>query len=218
MKTAILSGATGLIGKQLMYKLLESEIYQKIIILVRNELPIKHPKLFQLLVDFDKLDQFKDQISGQDFFCCLGTTMKKAGNKESFYKVDFTYCYELGKIAAQLNAQSFNIVSAIGADPDSSIFYSSVKGKLEEAITNLNIIHLNIFHPSILLGDRTEFRFGERIGIAISQIISPLLFAGLRKYRPIHAAQVANSMLKAANIRSQSKIKRYSYDEMMQLQ
>lgn len=218
MKTAVIAGASGLIGKQLMYKLLESAFYQKVIVLVRRELPLKHPKIEQLIVDFDNLAYYQEQLKGDDFFCCLGTTMKKAGNKEAFYKVDFTYCLELAKIALQNKASSFNLVSAIGSDINSSIYYSKVKGELEKALEALHFSQLNIFQPSILIGNRVEFRLGEKIGIGIAQVISPLMFGGFQKYKPIHVAQVANAMLNAAQKKTDKKVTRYEFEQMIELQ
>lgn len=218
MKTAVLAGASGLIGKQLMYKLLESTFYQKVIVLVRKEIPIKHPKIEQLILDFDNLARYQEQLKGDDFFCCLGTTLKKAGSKEAFYKVDFIYCLELGKIASQNHAKSFNLVSAIGSDANSSIYYSKVKGELEQALSDLHFSQLNFFQPSILVGNRHEFRMGERIGIGIAQIISPLMFGGLHKYKPIHAAQVANAMMNAAQKMANKRVARYEFEQMMELQ
>jgi uncharacterized protein YbjT (DUF2867 family) len=218
MKTAVIAGATGLIGKQLMYKLLESTFYQKVIVLVRKEIPIKHSKIEQQILDFDNIAHFQEQLQGDDFFCCLGTTMKKAGSKEAFYKVDFIYCLELAKIASQNHYKSFNLVSAIGSDTNSSIYYSKVKGQLEKTLEELNIAQLNIFQPSILVGNRAEFRLGERIGIGIAQLIAPLLIGGLRKYNPIHAAQVANAMLNAAQNEAIERVARYEFEQMMELQ
>lgn len=218
MKTALIAGASGLIGKQLMYKLLESKHYQKVLVLVRKELPIKHPKIEQVVVDFDRLAECKEQFMADDYFCCLGTTMKTAGSKEAFYKVDFTYCLELGKIAAHHQAKCFSLVSAVGSDPGSAIYYSKVKGELEKALESLQLLHLHIFHPSMLLGDRAEFRLGEWIGNPIAQFFSPFLVGGWRKYKPIHAAQVANAMLNAAQKDSNEKVKRYEFDAMMELQ
>lgn len=218
MKTAVLAGASGLIGKQLMYKLLESAFYQKVIVLARKEIPIKHPKIEQIILDFDQMPRYQEQLKGDDFFCCLGTTMKNAGSKEAFYKVDYTYCLELGKIASQNHAKSFNLVSVIGADTNSSIYYSIVKGKLEKALEELHFSQLNIFRPSILAGNRFEFRLGEKIGIGIAQVISPLLLGSLRKYKPIHAAQVANAMMHATQKVANKKVTRYEFEKMMELQ
>jgi len=218
MKIAVLAGASGLIGKQLMYKLLESTFYQKVIVLVRKEIPIKHSKIEQLVIDFDHLAHYQEQLQANDFFCCLGTTMKKAGSKDAFYKVDFTYCLELAKTASQNHAKSFNLVSAIGSDANSSIYYSKVKGDLEKALEELHFPQLNIFQPSILIGNRVEFRLGERIGIGIAQVISPLLIGGLQKYKPIYAAQVANAMMNAAQRDANTRVKRYEFEQIMELQ
>ncbi|MBC7387619.1 MAG: NAD(P)H-binding protein [Opitutaceae bacterium] len=217
MKTAVIAGSTGLVGKQLMYKLLECKDYQKIIALVRTPLQIKHPKLVQLTVDYDKLDQYKDQMQGDDYFCCLGTTMKKAGSKVAFYKVDYTYAFEFAKIASENVASKFLLISAIGADSSSSVYYSKVKGELEEAIKKLKIPEIHIFQPSILVGNRLEFRFGEIIGIGVAKAISPLLISGLRKYKPMDVTKLAQAMLNVALQKETMTLKTWSYNEIMSI-
>lgn len=211
----MIAGSTGLVGKQLMYKLLECREYQKIIALVRTPLPIKHPKLLQLTVDYEKLEQYKDQMQGDDYFCCLGTTMKKAGSKEAFYKVDYTYSLQFAKIASENSASKFLLISAIGADSSSSVYYSKVKGELEAAIKKLKIPEIHIFHPSILVGNRLEFRFGELIGIAMAKIISPLLIGKLKKYKPMEVTKLAGAMLKVALQKESSNSNTWSYTEIM---
>ena len=215
MKTAVIAGATGLVGKQLMFKLLESTSYEKVIILVRTFIHIKHPKLIQVIVNFESLSAYKDQLKGDDFFCCLGTTMKRAGSKEAFYKVDYSYCLEFARLASENNAQKFLLISAIGADASSSIYYSKVKGELENAIRGLTISAIHIFHPSVLVGNRLEFRFGEIIGIAMAKTLSPLMLGSLSKYKPIEVTELADSMLKIAQLPLKEKVTTWNYKQMM---
>lgn len=218
MKTALIAGASGLVGKQLLFKLLENPTYHRIIALVRKKLPIRHDKLVQMEVDFDKLYDYKYQLLGDDFFCCLGTTLKKAGSKEAFYKVDYNYCYELAKIAVENKAQNFLLVSAVGADAASTIFYSRVKGELERDIQALPIQHIHIFHPSLLVGNRLEHRLGEKLGIGLAKVVSPLLTGSLKKYKPIEATKVANALINAAQQVPNGQVKHYQFEEMISLQ
>jgi uncharacterized protein YbjT (DUF2867 family) len=214
MKTALLAGASGLVGKQLMYKLLESDSYAEVKALVRKPMHLSHPKLKQVEVDFDHLEEYQNELLADDVFCCLGTTIGKAGSQEAFYKVDFTYCHTLAKLSKANGAKQFLLVSAIGADPKSSVFYSRVKGELEMALEQLHFESLQLFQPSLLMGNRLEFRLGEKIGIGIAKVIAPLMFGPIAKYRPIEVVQVANAMLKAAQKTMRTPIVRYQYTEM----
>ena len=195
-KTAIIAGASGLIGSSLTQQLLNSKDYCQVVALVRKPLNIEHPKLNQQVIDFDQLAELPDFPKGDDVFCTLGTTIKTAGSKESFYKVDFTYPYELAKRALAAGAERYFIVSAMGADVDSLYFYNRVKGEIEDKVSFLDYRTIYIFKPSLLRGDRNESRLGEKIALAITRIIP---FIGpLKKYHPIHADKVADAMLKVA--------------------
>jgi uncharacterized protein YbjT (DUF2867 family) len=195
MRTAIIAGASGLIGKQLMYKLLENSQYSKVSILVRKPLEIKHPKLEQIHVDFSQIDKMPTEGKFTDAFCCLGTTINKAGSKDKFYEVDFTFVHTFAQHFSNQGTENFLLVSANGADKNSSIFYSKVKGEIEEAIKKVSFKGIYIFRPSILLGDREEFRLGEKIGIVLAMVLSPLLMGSLKKYKPIHSSKVADGMI-----------------------
>lgn len=197
-KTAIIAGASGLIGKQLLYCLIESGHYQQIIALVRKEMPIASPNLVQVIANFDDLAALDISLKADDVFCCLGTTIKKAGSKEAFEKVDYTYCLQLAQETFKQNAQSFYLVSAMGANEDSSIFYNQVKGKLEQSIKAIGFHSFYIFRPSLLLGNRNEFRLGERLAQIITKPLSLLMVGVLKKYKPIAATHVAKAMLKSA--------------------
>lgn len=212
MKTAIIIGATGLVGSTLVKQLLESQAYSKIVLLLRKPLNISHSKLIQEVIDFDKLDASK--IVGDDLFCAMGTTLKKAGSKEAQYKIDCTYPYEIGKIAKANGVKQFILVSAVGANFDSSNFYLRTKGDLEKKIQSLNFHNFVSVRPSMLLGNREEHRLGEKIGTVLSNILSPLLFGSLRKYHGVEASDVAKSMQKFAN-QGLSGVKYVEYDEIM---
>ena len=212
MKTAIVIGATGLVGSTLVKQILENSAYSKVVLLLRKPLNISHPKLFQEVIDFDKIDTSK--IMGDDLFCAMGTTLAKAGSKEAQYKIDCTYPYEIGKIAKANGVKQYILVSSVGANFDSSNFYLRTKGDLEKKIESLNFQNFVSMRPSMLLGEREESRLGEKIGKVLSNILSPLLFGSLRKYHGIEASDVAKSMQRFANQRLIG-VKYVEYDEIM---
>jgi uncharacterized protein YbjT (DUF2867 family) len=192
MKTALIAGSTGLIGSQLLDMLLSSERYQKVIALTRQDLEKTHPKLTQLRIDFDTLSDHLKGYHVDDVYCCLGTTIAKAKSKENFYKVDFYYPLLLAKTARALGATQYSLVSALGADKNSSIYYNRVKGEIEEAIMDTGYDSLHVFRPSLLLGSRTEKRSGEDAAKAFYKIFGFLIPA---KYKAIDSAKVARAML-----------------------
>jgi uncharacterized protein YbjT (DUF2867 family) len=162
-------------------------------------LPTEHPKLEQLIIDFDKLPQRTEFVSVQDVYCCLGTTMKKAGSKEAFRKVDYTYPFNLAKLAAEKGASQFMLISALGANKGSLFFYNRVKGEVEEAISKISQYSaVHIFRPSLLLGDRNENRTGEKVGEVAMRILKPIMLGPLKNIRPIKAKTVAQGMFAAA--------------------
>jgi uncharacterized protein YbjT (DUF2867 family) len=194
MKTALLAGSTGLIGKQLLQLLLESSRYSKVIALTRQDLPA-HPKLVQIKTEFEKVSESADDLKADDVFCCLGTTMQKSGSKEKFYKVDFEYPLLLSKITLSLGAKQFLLVSALGADKMSSIYYNKVKGEIEEAIVQVGFETVHIFRPSLLLGPRAEKRAGEDTAKLLYRIFGFLI---PKKYKAIEAVKVARAMTHAS--------------------
>ncbi|MES2655247.1 MAG: oxidoreductase [Bacteroidota bacterium] len=198
MKTAIIAGASGLIGKQLLYNLIEAGEYEMVIALVRKELPIASPKLKQVITDFDDLTMVQHLLKANDVFCCLGTTIKKAGSQAEFRKVDYKYCYQLAKETYKQGSQNFYLVSALGANPLSTIFYNRVKGETEEAIKHIAFNSFYVFRPSLLLGDRREFRLGEKLAQVVMKPFSLFMLGGLKKYKPIEASVIAKAMYKVA--------------------
>lgn len=198
-KTALVLGASGLVGSHCLQLLLDNAAYDKIIVWLRKPLPVQHEKLQQEIINFDQLPPYADKLKNvQEIFCCLGTTIKKAGSPEAFYKVDFTYPHEIAKLAAQNGVQQFLIVTALGADSRSSIFYNRVKGEIETALGKLPLPGLQIFRPSLLLGERQEFRLGERIGAIVFTALSFAFLGRLRRYRAIAASVVAKAMIRVA--------------------
>ncbi|CAN5448746.1 oxidoreductase [soil metagenome] len=196
--TALIAGATGLVGKKLLHRLLQNDNYNKVISLVRSEEPSNHPKLEQMIVDFDKLEEVALNLAADDYFCCLGTTMKKAGSKENFAKVDYLYPVNLASIAEKNKCKKYLLVSAMGADKKSLFFYNKVKGEVEEDISKKNIESIYIFRPSLLLGNREEERMGEKIATNIYKPLSFMLYGPLAKYKPIQAKEVATGMVNMA--------------------
>ena len=191
-RTALLAGATGLVGSYVLKKLSASPAYSKVIVWVRRPLAVSDPKVTVELIDFDRLEE--RHISAQDVYCCLGTTIKQAGSQDAFRRVDFGYPVALARRAAKDGVRRLLIVSALGANARSSVFYSRVKGEMEEAVRASGVPQIYLFRPSLLVGPRREFRLGERIGFLVSLVLRPLL----GKYRPIHADAVAEAMLIAA--------------------
>lgn len=194
MKTALIAGSTGLIGRQLLQLLLDSDRYAKVIALTRTDLP-PHPKLVVLQVEFSKLTEWGSKMTADDVFCCLGTTMDKAGSRENFYQVDFYYPLLIAKTTQTRGARQYLLVSALGASSDSSIYYNRVKGEIEEAIRQVPFTAIHIFRPSLLLGPRKEKRSGEsaaRIFYGIFGFLIP------KKYKAIQSIKVARAMLELA--------------------
>jgi uncharacterized protein YbjT (DUF2867 family) len=199
MRTALIIGATGLIGKACLYQLLESSEYSKVIAIVRRPIAIKHSKLHFVIVDFDNLEQYQEEIVAEDIYCCMGTTIKDAGSQLNFRKVDYNYPLLLAKIALQNGAAQFLLVSAIGAAKHSTVFYNKIKGELEESITSMGYPTVKIFQPSLLLGDRKQFRLGETIAKAFMRLFDFLFIIGpLRNYRAVEGKTVARAMVYAA--------------------
>jgi len=189
MKKALVIGSTGLVGNELIQLLLADSNYA-VTALVRQPMPITHNQLTQVVFDFEKPD--KSVVFSDEIYCCLGTTIKVAGSKAAFYKVDFEYVLSIAQIALHNGASKFALVSSMGASKDSAIFYNKTKGAIEAAVTAVGYKSLFILRPSVLLGNRKEFRLGEKIGKVFMSAIS---FALPKKYRPIQAWQVAKAMI-----------------------
>lgn len=216
MKTALLAGSTGLTGKYTLDILLKSEVYSKVIVPVRNKSGIENKKLEQVIVNYDKLRDFKNELIADDIFCCLGTTIKKAGSKGNFRKVDFDYVFDLAEICRIGGAKTFSMVSSVGADKDSGNFYLKVKGEIEEAVINLGYDTTNIFRPSFLAGKRNESRPAESAGILIMKFLTPLFQGPLKKFRAIDAEKVAAVMVSCIQ-QKRNRVNIFSSDEIYKL-
>ena len=198
-RTAIVVGSNGLVGSELLKILLESDYYRTVVSLARKYLEIKNDKLVQYIIeDYNQLDEYEELIAADDIYCCLGSTMKKAGSKEAFRKVDFDYPLTIAKLAALNDSGQFMLVSALGANPGSGVFYNKVKGEVEEAIKEVDFNSLHIFRPSLLLGDRQEKRGGESTAKVLMTTFSFAMVGPWKKYKPVQAKKVAQAMFQAA--------------------
>ncbi len=196
-RTALVAGATGLIGGHLVSRLLSHPDYARVHVLTRRALSISNPKIIEHRVDFERLaTSFNESVD--DTFCCLGTTLKQAGSREAFRRVDHDYPLALAHLARHAGARIFLMVSALGADAHSPVFYNRIKGETERDIAALGLPRVVFLRPSLLLGERREFRAGEKAGAVVGRLIAPLLVGRLRRYRPIAAADVAAAMLYVA--------------------
>ena len=213
MKTAVIIGSTGLVGSSLLEKLVQDPTFGQILAIVRKrptaELSLwNNARVRCLEFDFVHWAELELQVKSfigtqpSSFFCCLGTTISRAGSEENFQRVDLQYVSEFSKLAQACRAECLLVVSAIGADRNSQVFYSRTKGEMESAVAQTFKGRLHFFRPSLLLGDRKEFRFGERMAILLAPIYAPLLFGPLEQYRPVPAATVAEAMLSVAAKRS----------------
>lgn len=198
-RTALVAGSTGLIGGQLLSLILEDPYYDKVIALSRKPLSQTHAKLQNILVEVDQLNQNKD-LKAEDVFCCLGTTIKQAKTKEAFRKVDFDYPLELAKILKANGAKQFLLVSALGSNKNSGIFYNRVKGEVEEAIAAVGYDSFHIFKPSLLVGPRKEQRSGEDAAKVFYKIFGFLI---PKKYKEIESIKVARAMIALAKTEKQ---------------
>lgn len=197
-RTALVAGASGLVGGHVLHLLLDDDVFTRFVTLARRPLAVQYTRLEQRVVDMGALDALSDLPHVDDVFCCLGTTIKTAGSQAAFHKVDYDYVVGVARAGLRAGATQFLLVSAIGADAASRIFYSRVKGEVERAVRELRYEAVQIFRPSFLMGDRREARLAERIGVPVARVVAPLLVGPLRRYRPVHAADVARAMVQIA--------------------
>ena len=199
MKTALLFGASGLVGSHLLNQLISNNNYSKIKLFVRSAIDLNDPKIEIIQTDFNNLENHREDIKGDDCFFCIGTTKKNSPDKNEYKRVELEVPKQIAQIAKSNFVNSFVFVSSGYADPKSSGDYLKFKGEVEEELKKLNFPKLGVMRPSFLLGDRKEKRVGEKIGIFIFKLISPLLLGPLKKMKPIHSEIVARSMIKVAN-------------------
>lgn len=194
--TALISGATGLVGEQLLNQLLSDPAYGKVIAVVRKPLERIHEKLEQKVIDFAQLPAALSGMKADHGYCCLGTTLKTAGSKEKQYVIDHDYVVWFALGCHNAGVSRFAVVSSIGANAGSSNFYLRTKGEMERDLQKIPFKALFILQPSFLLGERREFRSGEKMAIAVMKALNPLMVGGLKKYRGVRVSDVAGCMIK----------------------
>jgi uncharacterized protein YbjT (DUF2867 family) len=201
LKTALVLGATGLVGKSLVEQLCQDNRYQTVTCLLRKPLPndffkTTSTKVQPIVVDFENLQDYQGYFTCDHVYVCLGTTIKKAGSKQAFRKIDFEYVHVAAQLAKAQHAISFVWISSVGANAKSNNFYLRVKGELENAIVNMpGLDNASAVRPSLLLGEREEIRPAEKLASLFSPFLSPLLIGNLAKYKPVQAADVAAKMI-----------------------
>ena len=195
MRTALLFGSSGLVGGHLLNQLIKDTNYSKIKLFVRSVPKISDPKVEIIKTDFNDLENHKEDIKGDDCFFCIGTTKQNSPNKDEYRRIELDVPKEIAQIAKSNLVKSFIFVSALYANPKSSGDYVRFKGLVEEELKELNFPKLGIMRPSFLMGDRKEKRVGEKIGIFVFKLLSPLLLGSLKKMRPIHSETVAKAMI-----------------------
>lgn len=205
-KTAIILGATGLTGNILLHKLLADDRYRQIKIFTRRPLRFENPKVYEILCDLLDVDSYKDNFYGDEVFCCIGTTTKKTPDKELYKKIDLGIPVSSAKLCKQNEIDTFIVISSMGANANSSIFYSRTKGEMEDAVLEQKIENTFILRPSMIGGNRNESRRGEKIASLLMKTLNPLFIGSLRKYRIIDAEIIANAMIALANNKNDDQI------------
>jgi uncharacterized protein YbjT (DUF2867 family) len=216
MKKAIVFGATGFIGSHLLRELLDNPDYERVIAVARKPLALSHPKLTTLIGDLASLPALKPQLVADEVFIALGTTRKHTPDEAEYYKIDHDYPVLAAEIAKANGARSVFLVTAVGANAGSGVFYVRTKGEVERDVLALNFDHTHIFRPSMILGERDEDRPRERMIIAVWNVINPLLVGPVDRYRGLTGGEIARAIAKAAQ-RQTEKVRIYHWKEMAAL-
>lgn len=198
MRSAIVAGASGLVGERVLRRLLAGGVYDRVVALVRGPLNLSHKRLEQRTVDYQRLGRMSAFPRAEDVFCCLGTTIRNAGSPEAFRKVDVEYVVGLAGASARTGSSQFLLVSSVGADALSRNFYLRCKGEAENAIRTLPFRGVQIFRPSFLIGHRRERRPGEAVATAAARLVSAAMVGPARRYRPVRADDLAKAMVAVA--------------------
>ena len=215
MKTALVFGSSGLVGQQLVQQLIHNNSYQKIKLFVRKKPNVQNPKIEIVKTNFDNIEILYPEIKGDDCFFCIGTTKKNSPDKTEYQRVELDLPKKIANLAKQNKIQSFVFVSSGYANSKSSGDYLRYKGLVEEELISLKFDNLGILRPSFLLGNRKEKRIGEKIGIIIFQILSPLMMGPLKRMKPIHVKTVAGAMIKITQSELNQTI--FESDEIVKL-
>jgi len=215
-KTAIILGASGLTGSILLEKLINDDSYESIKLFSRKKIEGLPKKVQQFIGDILELENFKANFKANEVFCCIGTTAKKTPNKETYKRIDFGIPVTAAKLSKLNNIPTFIVVSAMGANAKSSVFYNRTKGEMEQEVFQQNILNTYILRPSIIGGNRKENRLLEKIGLVIFKIIQPLFIGKLKQYKIIEAEEIAQAMLNLANSKT-SKEKIITSDKVREI-
>jgi len=215
MKTALVFGSSGLVGQQLVQQLIHNSAYQKIKLFVRKNPNIQNPRIEIINTNFDNIEILSPEIKGDICFFCIGTTKKNSPDKTEYQRVELDLPKKIANLAKQNKIQSFIFISSGYANSKSSGDYLRYKGLVEEELISLKFDNLGILRPSFLLGNRKEKRIGEKIGIIIFQILSPLMVGPLKRMKPIHVKTVAGAMIKIAQSELNKTI--FESDEIVKL-
>jgi uncharacterized protein YbjT (DUF2867 family) len=214
MKTAVIIGATGLVGNHLVQLLLDDDRFFKIIVFARKPLQAQHHKLEVHIIDFDKPESWMHLVQGDILFSALGSTIKQAGSQNKQYQIDYTYQYTFAQAAAQNHIPTYVLVSAAGATPEAKMFYSRMKGELERDVKRLPFKSINIIRPGLLHGARKEARFGENAAFKVLNAINAIGL--LKQYRPIEGKTVA-AALRNAGLHATPGVHNYTLAEVFTL-
>ncbi|WP_028889718.1 NAD(P)H-binding protein [Tenacibaculum ovolyticum] len=206
MKTAIVLGATGLTGSLLLNKLLKDDNYKTIKVFTRRSTGNKSPKIKEFIVDLLLLDQFTTDFIADEVFCCIGTTAKKTKDKAIYKLIDYGIPVTAAKLAKANGIEIFTVVSAMGANLKSNVFYNKTKGEMEASVLEQKIKHTFILRPSLIKGNRQESRLGEDIGNFIANFINPFLIGGFKKYRSIKGETIATAMINIVKLKPAESI------------
>jgi uncharacterized protein YbjT (DUF2867 family) len=199
MKSAIVLGATGLTGGYLLNILLNDPEYDKVKVFSRSSVGFTHAKLEEHLVDLLKLEEYKNDFYANEVYCCIGTTKSNTPNKELYKKIDHGIPVTAARISKMNNVNTFLVISSLGADANSSVFYNKVKGEMQHDVLEIGISNTYIFQPSLIAGDREEERFFEKLAIKGMKVFNYLMVGSMRKYRFIHPETIAKAMHTCAN-------------------
>ena len=218
----LLLGATGLVGQSCLHYLLHRPEVHEVVAPTRRSLQVRDRTLHNVLIDFDRLDEYPELFEVDAILCCLGTTIKQAGSRRNFEKVDYQYCLEAAELGRAQSVRAFYLVSAMGSSERSLVFYSRVKGKLESHLKSLEYPLLSIYHPSLLLGDRDQHRLGESMAARVMPVLNPMLVGSWKAYRAIEGDTVARAMVNECVANRSAcpitpEVNLYSYDQIVKL-
>ena len=214
-KTAIILGATGLTGGLLLNKLIADDRYDTIKLFSRSSVNNNSKKIKEFIIDLLELQNHKNDFTADEVFCCIGTTKAKTKDQSVYKTIDYGIPLKAARLAKENKIQQFLVISSMGADASSTIFYNRTKGEMERDVLGQNIKNTFILRPSLIGGNRDEVRVGERIGKGIMSLLNPLFLGSLKKYKMISPEKIATCMQKLADSKSHQSI--FSSDEIVEI-